>query len=138
MYTTNVFLSFDAHNHVDDYSGTLGGVRKVHISALVTSLETHCGNFCALASYTMNTSVPLRSQSRLAFLVCWAVPLTCIPPRFRQQWHGSGHTVQLDETGYNKSITCNTCFPQHATKCVRRFCTRCVRETPSGMLCWRP
>ena len=33
------FLSLDAHNHVDDYSGTLalGGVRKVHISALVTS-----------------------------------------------------------------------------------------------------
>ena len=30
-------LSLDAHNHVDDYSGTLGGVRKVHISALVTS-----------------------------------------------------------------------------------------------------
>ena len=22
-------LSLDAHNHVDDYSGTLGGVRKV-------------------------------------------------------------------------------------------------------------
>ena len=31
------FLSLDAHSHVDDYSGTLGGVRKVHISALVTS-----------------------------------------------------------------------------------------------------
>ena len=31
------FLSLDAHNHVDNYSGTLGGVRKVHISALVTS-----------------------------------------------------------------------------------------------------
>ena len=30
-------LSLDAHNHVDDYSGTLGGVHKVHISALVTS-----------------------------------------------------------------------------------------------------
>ena len=28
-------LSLDAHNHVDDYSGTLGGVRKVLISALV-------------------------------------------------------------------------------------------------------
>ena len=32
-----VLLSLDARNHVDDYSGTLGGVRKVHISALVTS-----------------------------------------------------------------------------------------------------
>ena len=32
-----LLLSLDAHNHVDDYSGTLGGVRKVHISALVTS-----------------------------------------------------------------------------------------------------
>ena len=32
-----IFLSLDAQNHVDDYSGTLGGVRKVHISALVTS-----------------------------------------------------------------------------------------------------
>ena len=30
-------LSLDARNHVDDYSGTLGGVCKVHISALVTS-----------------------------------------------------------------------------------------------------
>ena len=33
-----LLLSLDAHNHVDDYSGTLGGVCKVHISALVTSL----------------------------------------------------------------------------------------------------
>ena len=32
-----LLLSLDAHNHVDDYSGTLGGVLKVHISALVTS-----------------------------------------------------------------------------------------------------
>ena len=29
-----LLLSLDAHDHVDDYSGTLGGVRKVHISAL--------------------------------------------------------------------------------------------------------
>ena len=32
-----LLLSLNAHNHVDDYSGTLGGVRKVDISALVTS-----------------------------------------------------------------------------------------------------
>ena len=32
-----LFLSLDAHLNVDDCSGTLGGVRKVHISALVTS-----------------------------------------------------------------------------------------------------
>ena len=32
-----LLLSLNSHNHVDDYSGTLGGVRKVHISALVTS-----------------------------------------------------------------------------------------------------
>ena len=32
-----LLLSLNAHNHVDDYSGTLGSVRKVHISALVTS-----------------------------------------------------------------------------------------------------
>ena len=32
-----LLLSLNAHNHADDYSGTLGGVRKVHISALVTS-----------------------------------------------------------------------------------------------------
>ena len=32
-----LLLSLNAHNHVDDYSGTLGGVHKVHISALVTS-----------------------------------------------------------------------------------------------------
>ena len=31
-----LLLSLDAQNHVDEYSGTLGG-RKVHISALVTS-----------------------------------------------------------------------------------------------------
>ena len=28
-----LLLSLDAHNHVDDYSGTLGGVHKVHFSA---------------------------------------------------------------------------------------------------------
>ena len=32
-----LLLSLNAHNHADDYSGTLGGVCKVHISALVTS-----------------------------------------------------------------------------------------------------
>ena len=34
-----LLLSLNAHNHVDDYSGTLGGVCKVHISAQVTSPE---------------------------------------------------------------------------------------------------
>ena len=29
-------LKLNAHNYVDDYSGTLGGVCSVHISALVT------------------------------------------------------------------------------------------------------
>ena len=28
----HLLLSLNAHNHVDDYSGTLGGVHKVHIS----------------------------------------------------------------------------------------------------------
>ena len=32
-----LLLSLNAHSHVDDYSGTLGSVRKGHISALVTS-----------------------------------------------------------------------------------------------------
>ena len=32
-----LLLSLNAHYHVDDYSGTFGSVRKVHISALVTS-----------------------------------------------------------------------------------------------------
>ena len=34
-----LLFSLNTHNHVDDYSGTLGGVRKVFISfsALVTS-----------------------------------------------------------------------------------------------------
>ena len=32
-----LLFSLNTHNLVDDYSGTLGGVRKVHISALVTS-----------------------------------------------------------------------------------------------------
>ena len=36
-HVKSVLLSLNAHNHVDDYSGTLGGVRKVHISAQVTS-----------------------------------------------------------------------------------------------------
>ena len=36
-HVKSILLSLNAHNHVDDYSGTLGGVRKVHISALVTS-----------------------------------------------------------------------------------------------------
>ena len=37
MRVSSSSSSLDAHNHVDDYSGTLGGVRKVHILALVTS-----------------------------------------------------------------------------------------------------
>ena len=43
-----LLLSLNAHNHVDDYSGTSGGVRKVHISALVTVLILlllHCNSF---------------------------------------------------------------------------------------------
>ena len=28
LFFTLLLLSLDAHNHVDDYSGTLGGVRK--------------------------------------------------------------------------------------------------------------
>ena len=32
-----IILSVDAYNHVDVYSGTLGGVRNVRISTLVTS-----------------------------------------------------------------------------------------------------
>ena len=35
-HVKSILLSLNAHNHVDDYSGTLGG-RKIHISALVTS-----------------------------------------------------------------------------------------------------
>ena len=36
LTTADLLLSLDAHNHVADYSGALGGVGKVHISALVT------------------------------------------------------------------------------------------------------
>ena len=32
-----LLLRLDGHNHLDDYCCTLGGVRKVHILALVTS-----------------------------------------------------------------------------------------------------
>ena len=32
-----LLLSLNTHNHVDNDSGTLGGVRKVYILALVTS-----------------------------------------------------------------------------------------------------
>ena len=37
LTTADLLLSLDAHNHVDDYSGTLGDIGKVHMSALVTS-----------------------------------------------------------------------------------------------------
>ena len=37
LESNKLLFSLDVHNHVDDYSGTLGGVRKVHISALVAS-----------------------------------------------------------------------------------------------------
>ena len=43
-----LLVSLNTHNHVDDYSGTSGGVRKVHISALVTVLILlllHCNSF---------------------------------------------------------------------------------------------
>ena len=48
-----LLLSLDAHNHVDDYSGTLGGVRKVHISALVTSPK----NLIVALSFSLSLSV---------------------------------------------------------------------------------
>ena len=37
FFFLQLLLSLNAHNHVDDYSATLGGVHKVHMSALVTS-----------------------------------------------------------------------------------------------------
>ena len=42
-----LLLSLDAHNHVDDYSGTLGGVHKVHILALVT-IKSLKLNYCTV------------------------------------------------------------------------------------------
>ena len=47
-----LLLSLDAHNHVDDYTGTLGG-RKVHISA---HFIFHISSHTPFLSHTINIS----------------------------------------------------------------------------------
>ena len=59
----------NAHSHVDDYSGTLGGVHKVHISALVTSPK----NWVVALSFSLWLSKQTKNE-----LVDWAV---------RGTWH---------------------------------------------------
>ena len=61
-------LSLNAHNHVDDYSGTLGGVRKVHISALVTSPK----NWVVALSFFLCLSLKKRKVKKNE-LVDWSV-----------------------------------------------------------------
>ena len=53
-----LLLSLNAHNHVDDYSGTLGGVRKVHISALVTSPK----NWVVALSFFLSLSLSKKKK----------------------------------------------------------------------------
>ena len=55
-----LLLSLNAHNHVDNYSGTLGGVRKVHISALVTSPK----NWVVALSFRYSLSKKQQQQKR--------------------------------------------------------------------------
>ena len=51
-----LLLSLNAHNHVDEYSGTLGGVRKVHISALVTSPKNWVSGCAVILSLSLSLS----------------------------------------------------------------------------------
>ena len=53
-------LSLNAHNHVDDYSGTLGGVHKVHISTLVTSPK----NWVVALSFFLCLSLSKKKRER--------------------------------------------------------------------------
>ena len=79
-----LLLSLNVHNHVDDYSGTLGGVRKVHISALVTSPK----NWVVALSFFLCLSLSKkkrekrrrRKKRRTNELVDWSVGST---------WHKS-------------------------------------------------
>ena len=60
-YVIFFFLSLDAHNHVDDYSGTLGGVCKVHISALVTIPK----NWVVALSFSLSLSQKKEKKNAL-------------------------------------------------------------------------
>ena len=63
-----LFLSLNAHSHVDDYSGTLGGVRKVHISAVVTSPK----NLVFTLSFSLSLKKKKRKKKKNE-LVDWSV-----------------------------------------------------------------
>ena len=52
--------SLNAHSHVDDYSGTLGGVRKVHISALNTSPK----NWVVVQSFFLCLSLSKKKKKK--------------------------------------------------------------------------
>ena len=66
-----LLLSLNAHSHVDDYSGTLGGVHKVHISALVTSPK----NLVVALSFFLflSTTTKKRRRKKKNKLVDWSV-----------------------------------------------------------------
>ena len=70
-----LLLSLNAHNHFGDYSHTLGGVRKVHISALVTSPK----NWVVALSFFLSLSLKKekreqkRKRKRENELVDWSV-----------------------------------------------------------------
>ena len=55
-----LLLSLNAHNHVDGYYGTLGGVRKVHISALVTSPK----NWVVALSFFLSLSLSQKKRKK--------------------------------------------------------------------------
>ena len=70
-----LLLSLNAHNHVDEYSGTLGGVRKVHISALVTSPKNWVSGCAVILSLSLSLSKKKEEKRRKKKndLVDWSV-----------------------------------------------------------------
>ena len=64
-----LLLSLNAHNHVDDYSGTLGGVRNIHILALVTSPK----NWVVALSFFLCLSLSKKKKKRKEEQTSWLV-----------------------------------------------------------------
>ena len=58
-HVKSILLSLNVHNHVD-YSGTFGGVCKVHISALVTSPK----NWVVALSFFLCLSLSLKKKKK--------------------------------------------------------------------------
>ena len=62
-----LLLSLDTHNHVDDYCGTLDGVRKVQILALVTS------PYNSIVALSFSLSQKQNNNKNTKELVDWSV-----------------------------------------------------------------